>query len=68
MLERIYKYVSTAYGMIQANKFREAYLKGSDEDGRVTDAGRQQIKDMIMQILQRELRTSYKIPNVVSNC
>ena len=54
--------------MVQANKFREAYLKGSDEEGRVTDAGRQQIKEMIMQILQRELRTSYKIPNVVSNC
>ena len=40
LAERIFKYVSTNYGVIQANNFRAAFLSGSDEAGNLTDAGK----------------------------
>jgi hypothetical protein len=40
MVERIFQYLSTNYGMVGANNFRDAFLKNSDDEGNLTSEGR----------------------------
>ena len=60
VLARIRKYLSTNYGAASANNFKNNVDQHLDENGNITDAGRSKIKEIYLEILQKEIRRTYK--------
>ena len=65
-LERIYTFVSSNYGAQSGKKFKDAIEEAYDQNGMLTEAGREKVKEIFIVILQREIAKTYKIPNNVS--
>ena len=61
--DRIYKFVGSNYGTVASNKFKSAVDDAYDHQGAMTEEGRARVKEIFIQILQREISKTYKIPN-----
>ena len=61
--DRIYKFVGSNYGTLASNKFKSAIDDAYDHQGNMTEEGRTRVKEIFIQILQREISKTYKIPN-----
>ena len=61
--DRIYKFVGSNYGTVASNKFKTAIDDAYDHQGNMTEEGRTRVKEIFIQILQREISKTYKIPN-----
>ena len=60
ILARIRKYLSSNYGANSANNFKHNIESNLDNYGNITDQGRSKIKEMYLEILQKEFRRTYK--------
>ena len=61
--DRIYKFVGSNYGTVASNKFKSAIDDAYDHQGNMTEEGRTRVKEIFIQILQREISKTYKVPN-----
>ena len=60
LIVRIRKYLSANYGAMSANNFKTNVDNNLDVNGAITDQGRTKIKEMYLEILQKEFRRTYK--------
>ena len=52
--------MSTTYGAMSANNFKNNVEKHLDVNGNISDMGRSKIKEIYLEILQKEIRRTYK--------
>ena len=52
--------MSANYGANSANIFKTNIDSNTDVSGNLTDQGRQKLKEMYLEILQKEIRRTYK--------
>ena len=55
------------YGVNSANVFKSSLDNNMDMNGNLTDAGRQKVRDIYQEILQKEFRRTYKTAYAVSH-
>ena len=64
---RIRKYLAANYGVNSANVFKSSLDNNMDMNGNLTDAGRQKVRDIYLEILQKEFRRTYKTAYAVGD-
>ena len=64
---RIRKYLAANYGVNSANVFKSSLDNNMDMNGNLTDAGRQKVRDIYLEILQKEFRRTYKTAYAVGH-
>ena len=63
IVDRIYKFIGSNYGTVASTKFRRTIDEAHDTHGMITEEGRLKVKEIFIQILQREINKTYKVPN-----
>ena len=64
---RIRKYLAANYGVNSANVFKSSLESNMDMNGNLTDVGRQKVRDIYLEILQKEFRRTYKTAYAVGH-
>ena len=64
---RIRKYLAANYGVNSANVFKSSLDSNIDMNGNLTDVGRQKVRDIYLEILQKEFRRTYKTAYAVGH-
>ena len=64
---RIRKYLAANYGVNSANVFKNNLETNSDGQGNLNEAGRQKVREIYMEILQKEFRRTYKTAYAVGD-
>ena len=60
LIARIRKYLAANYGVSSANVFKSNIENNTDGYGNLNETGRQKVREIYMEILQKEFRRTYK--------